>query len=325
MNQLGLFATSIVASLTLVFAPLKADAATIPITPTSSFAFVNQYTQHVRFDGNGRLWVWNTAWSTNDPASRPAVKVYEKDGPTWSNVATVKAKKFAMFSLRFGSDGKGYSTNARKNEVVVFTLGADSAPTRIARVALKIRARVIDVFPAADDRVYVLSNSRLDVYDKPLTKKSRPVRTIKHYFPNYSQVVVSSGGKIFVSTGDTSNGPISVFTSTQSGNVEPDHTILLDGELDANRYVSDLSLTADGRIAVAYWSAGVAIFPESAAGEAVTPDTWYPESDPVSNLQGVDFDDSGVMAIADFKSGDPGDSILVYFESGCGLEPQRGC
>jgi hypothetical protein len=309
-----------VSAAVLFASPMMADASTVSITPTSSLTFSNNFAQRSRFDGLGRLWVWNTAWSSLDPSSKPIARVYENSGGTWSTVMTFAPKKVGVFEMRFASDGTGYVTNFTKREVDVVKVNGDGSLKKLQRFKYRGRTWSMDAFPGSDNKLYVLFPDRIDVFRLPLKKSMKPTRTITNTFHSYSQLVVTSNGNIVVLTGDTSNGAIRVFTPSQSGRVEADHSFQIDTSYDSNRYASDISLTADGKIAVAYWGAGVALFPENASGLLTTPDTWYPQSSPVADLTGVAFSNTGAMAEADY-----GHSLKVYFEDGCVLRTQRGC
>jgi hypothetical protein len=139
---------------------------------------------------------------------------------------------------------------------------------------------------------------------------------------NFPQVVATSDGTVFVMNGDTYNSPIRVFGPEQSGSATPVRTFLLDSAYASPSYSSDIALTNDGKIAVSYWGAGIGLFSANANGASVTPDTWYAQTAPVVNLQGVDFAASGAMAIADY---DVSPSVKVFFEDGCVPRYQKTC
>jgi hypothetical protein len=313
---------ALVTSAVMFASPMVAQATTVSVTPTSDVTFSNNYSQRSRFDGLGRLWVWNTASSSSDPSSTPIAKVYAKSGGTWSEAMTFAPKKVGVFELRFASDGTGYVTNFRQREIDVVKLASDGSTKKMQRFKYRGRTWSMDAFPGSDNKLYVLFPDRIDVFRLPLKKSMKPTRTITNTFHSYSQLVVPNDGNIVVSAGDTSSGAIRVFTPGQSGRVDADHAFQIDTSYDTYRYVSDLALTPEGTVAVAYWYSGVAIFPSTANSLTTTPSTWYPQSSPVSNLQGVDFSSSGAMSEADYLATP---NIKVYFEDGCAPRSHRGC
>lgn len=286
------------------------NAATESITPTSEITFDNTYSQSVRFDALGRAWIWNTVNNSNNP-SKPRLAIFEKDAGTWNRVQTVKAKKLVVNTLRFGADGKAFATNFRRNEIVTWRVTDSGVVRKERRIALRGSAVPIDAFPNASGNLFVLYNNRIDEYDLPIRRNERPVRTIDSDFRNYSKLVALTDGTVFVMQGDANNAPLEVFGPDASGVVDPARTILIDSALSSEQYAADIALTPSGKVAVAYWSDGVALFETNASGASVTPTTWYPEESPVGNLQGVDFSPNGIMGIADFGSST---SVKVYFE-----------
>jgi hypothetical protein len=170
--------------------------------------------------------------------------------------------------------------------------------------------------------LFVLYNDRIDEFDLPIRQNERPVRTIRAEFRNYSKLVALADGTVFVAQGDIDNTPIEVYGPSQSGVSEPTRTLLIDSSLATLRYITDIALTPDGKVAVAYWSTGVALFESSASGNSVTPATWYPQESPMSNLQGVDFGPNGIMGLADYFGST---AVKVYFESFCAPRPEVRC
>lgn len=287
-----------------------ATAETVSITPSSEITFDNTYAQTMRFDALGRAWIWNTLNNSGNP-SKPRLAIFAKDGDTWTRVQTVKAKKLTVNTLRFDSSGKAFATIFRKNEIVTWRVSDAGAVRKARRVSLRGRAVPLDAFPNAAGNLFVLYRDRIVEFDLPLRSKERPIRTITGEFRRYSKLVALVDGTVFVMQGDIGNTPIEVFEPGQSGAVEPARTILIDAALAASSHASDIALTPDGNVAVAYWATGVAIYAPATFGSSVTPGTWYPQEEPIRNLQGVDFAPNGVMGIADF---DEPTAVKVFFE-----------
>lgn len=298
------------------------NAATESISPTSEITFDNTYSQSVRFDALGRAWIWNTVNNTENP-SKPRLAIFEKDAGTWTRVQAVKAKKLVVNTLRFGPDGKAFATNFRRNEIVTWRVTDSGVVRKERRIALRGSAVPMDAFPNASGSLFVMYRNRIDEYNLPIRRNERPMRTIKSSFPNYSKLVANTDGTVFVTQGDTNYAPIEVFGPSASGVVDPTRTILIDSALSTSQYVTDITLTPNGKVAVAYWSDGVALFEINASGTSVTPTTWYPEESPVGNLQGVDFGPNGIMGIADYGSST---AVKVFFEAPpCAPQPGARC
>jgi hypothetical protein len=318
-KSLALVAT-LIGALFLPFTP--ATAATESISPTSEITFDNTYSQSVRFDALGRAWIWNTVNNSANP-SKPRLAIFEKNAGNWTRVQTVRAKKLVVQTLRFGVDGKAFATNFRRNEIVTWRVTDSGTVRKERRVALRGRAVPLDAFPNASGNMFVLYNDRIDEFDLPIRRNERPVRTIRAEFRNYSKLVALADGTVFVMQGDNIyNVPLEVYGPSQSGVSDPTRTILIDTALSNTQYATDIVLTPNAKVAVAYWSSGVALFETSASGSSVTPTTWYPQESPLGNLQGVDFGPNGIMGLADYMETT---SVKVYFESFCAPRPEARC
>lgn len=306
-------------SITLVFALIGAlllpvapvTAATVSITPTSEISFDNSFADAVRFDALGRAWIWNTGYIPGQASTKPRLAIFENVSSNWERVRTVKAKKRVINTVRFDPDGQPIATVFGKNEVVTWRVSESGTVGKSKHIALPGRGRPLDAFPNSEGSLFVLYQNRIVEFELPLSRNERPVRTIKGEFPYYSSVVALADGTIFAMIGAIDNAPVEVFDPDQSGTVDPARTILIDSALSSDQHALDIALTPDGKVAVAYWSAGVALFEPGANGGSVTPATWYPQSDPVSNLVGVDFAPNGVMGMLDYGALN---SVQVFFE-----------
>lgn len=286
----------------------EAVAATVSIAPTSEITFDNQLAQSMRFDALGRAWIWNSVRSDTVPYR---LAIFESAPGAWARVQRVKVKKLSVNTLRFDVDGKAFATNVQKNEIVTWRVTDSGTVRKEQRVALRGRANPLDAFPNSEGSLFVLFGNRIDEFELPLRRKERPVRTIYSEFPADSKLVALGDGTVFVMI-RALNAPIEVYGSDQSGVSEPTRTILIDGTLSTNRYLTDIALTSGGDVAVVHWYSGIAIFSTSASGSSVTPETWYPLEAPLYNPQGVDFGPNGVMGIADYGAST---AVKVYFEN----------
>jgi WD40 repeat protein len=300
-------ATIVAALIGALLAPLMpATAATEVITPTSEITFDNELAQSMRFDALGRAWIWNTV---TDLTTERRLAIFEKVSGSWARVQAVEAKKLSVNTLRFDSDGKAFATNSRKKEIVTWQVADSGTVPKERRIALRGRSFPLDAFPNADGGLFVLHENRIDEFVLPLRRKESPVRTIRADFPSFSKLVALADGTVFVmQLGDAA--PIEVYGSDQSGVSAPTRTILIDSALASLQYTTDIALTPNGKVAVVYWTSGVALFDTDAFGSAVTPTTWYPQDAPL-NVQGVDFGPNGVMGIADYGASI---AVKVYFE-----------
>lgn len=301
--------SALIGALLLPVAPVT--AATVSITPTSQIAFDNDMAQTVRFDELGRAWIWNTAFIPRQSSTKPRLAIFENESGTWVRVQTVKAKKEIVKTLRFDAEGNAVATGYRKNQILTWRVSESGTVGKSKHIALRGNGRPLDAFPNSAGNLFVLYRDRIVEFELPLRRKEKPVRTIRTDSPAHSKLVALSNGTIFVIQGDSSYVPIEVFDPNQSGVVEPARTILIDSALSSNQYANDIALTPDGRVAVAYWATGVALFDANASGISVTPETWYPQEEPLRNIQGVDFGPNGVMGIADYDSPI---SVKVFFE-----------
>jgi len=302
-------ATIVAALIGALLAPLMpATAATEVITPTSEITFDNQLAQSMRFDALGRAWIWNTV---TDLTTERRLAIFEKVSGSWARVQTVEAKKLSVNTLRFDSDGKAYATNSRKKEIVTWQVADSGTVPKERRIALRGRSIPLDAFPNADGSLFVLHQNRIDEFVLPLRRKERPVRTIRADFPSFSKLVALEDGTVFVmQLGDAA--PIQVYGSDQSGVSAPTRTILIDSAVASLQYTTDIALTPNGKVAVVYWTSGVALFDTDAFGSSVTPTTWYPIEAPLDNPQGIDFGPNGVMGVADYGASI---AVKVYFET----------
>jgi len=304
----GVLALAAVLLSTLV-APARAD--TVTITPTSQITFDNNNVQHVRFDGLNRAWIWNSVSDFGDPSTTPRLAIFSKASGSWTRVQTVATKKLRLENLRIGPDGTAYLANPNKNEIVTFPVDEAGVVGKTKRIRFKGRQSPIDAFPNSAGPLFVLYSSRILEFSLPLSKHPRPIRTIKSTFGGQPEIVASSDGTIFVLQGETYHQPILVFAAGVSGSVSPSRTLMIDSALAGSQYATDIAMTPEGKVAVVYWTSGIAIFDQAASGSSVTPTTWYPVNDPLSNPQGVDFMPSGVMGVADY---DEAAAVKVYFE-----------
>lgn len=300
-------AAVLVTSLMLPVAP--ATAQTVSITPSSEITFDNQYAQTVRFDALGRAWIWNTVDDANNP-SKPRLAIFARGANAWTRVQTVRARS-AVETLRFDVGGKAFATNSRKNEIATWRVSDSGSVGREKRVSLRGRGVPLDAFPSSSGDLFVLYRNRIVKFDLPLRRKEKPIRTIKAEFPNFSKLVALPDGTLFVTQGDSTYAPIEVFDADKSGVADPTQSILIDVALAPLQSVSDISLTPAGKVAVAYWGSGVAIFETNASGNSVTPTTWYPQESPLNDSQGVDFMSNGVMGVADYMEST---AVKVFFE-----------
>lgn len=301
--------STLIGALLLPVAPVT--AATVSITPTSEITFDNFLADAVRFDALGRAWIWNTGFIPGQGSTKPRLAIFEKESGTWERVQTVKAKKRTIITVRFDPDGQPIATVFGKNEVVTWRVSESGTVGKSKHIALRGNGRPLDAFPNSAGNLFVLYRNRIVEFELPLRRNERPIRTINAEFPYHSSVVALADGTIFAMPGATDYAPIEVYDPEQSGVVDPARTILIDSALSSNQYANDIALTPDGKVAVAYWAAGVALYESSASGNSVTPASWYPQSDPVSNLQGVDFGPNGVMGILDYGALTP---VKVFFE-----------
>jgi WD40 repeat protein len=313
-------AAALIGALLVPLTPATAD--TESITPTSEIEFDNQLPENVRFDALGRAWIWNTVFIRGQGVTKPRLAIFEKESGNWERVRTVKAKKRVVNTVRFDPNGQPIATVFGKNEVVTWRVSDSGAVGKSKHIALRGRGRPLDAFPNASGSLFVLYRDRIVEFDLPLRRKERPVRTINAEFPGHSSLVALANGTIFAMPGATDFAPIRVYEPNQSGAVDPARTILIDSALSSDQYALDIALSPDGKVAVAYWNSGVALFEPNAFGNSVTPATWYPQEAPVTNLQGVDFGPSGVMGIVDFDSLT---SVKVFFESDCPRSAQAIC
>ncbi len=309
----------VAALISALLVPLTpATAATESISPSSEITFDNQLSQSMRFDALGRAWIWNPG---SNETTGPRLAIYEKVSGGWARVQTVRAKKLRVNTLRFGSDGRAFATNSRKKEIVTWRVTDSGTVRKERRVDLRGRSIPLDAFPNANGSLFVLHRNRIDEFVLPLRRNERPVRTIRGEFRYYSKLVALADGTVFVMQGDSDNTPIEVYSPSASGVSEPTRTILIDSAL-ATLTPTDIALTPDGKVAVAYWSTGVAIYDSSVYGSSVTPATWYPQSAPLVNLHGVDFGPNGIMGLADYLQPT---AVKVYFESMCAPRPEARC
>lgn len=314
-KQLSIAAALICA---LLVPSTPANAATESITPTSEITFDNALAQSMRFDALGRAWIWNTG---SNNTTGPRLAIFEKASGSWARVQTVKAKKLIVNTLRFGSDGKAFATNFRRNEIVTWRVTDSGTVRKARRVALRGGAIPLDAFPNSEGRLFVLYGNQIDEFLLPLRRKERPVRTIRADFRNFSKLVALADGTVFVMQGDDSGAPLEVYGPTQSGVSDPARTILIDSALDSSPTAVDISLTPNGKVAVAYWYSGVALYEANASGSSVIPTTWYPQAPPL-NSQGVDFGPNGVMGLVDFGGST---TVKVFFENLCAPRPDARC
>jgi hypothetical protein len=301
--------STLIGALLLPVAPVT--AATVNISPTSQITFDNIHADAMRFDALGRAWIWNYGYVPGDASAAPRLAIFEKVSGAWSRVQTVKAKKRTVMTVRFDDNGQPIATVSGKNELVKWRVSDSGVVGKSKRIELRGRGVPLDAFPTSSGSLFVLYRNRIVEFDLPLRRKERPVRTIVTETRAPGKLVALSDGTIFVMQGDSNNTPVDVFGSNQSGAVEPVRTILIDAGLSSNQYASDIALSPDGKVTVAYWSAGVALFDISASGGSLTPATWYPQEAPVSNIVGVDFGPNGVMGLLDYNSLN---SVKVFFE-----------
>jgi hypothetical protein len=301
--------SALIGALLLPVAPATAD--TVSIIPTSDITFDNPLAENVRFDALGRAWIWNTAFIPRQSSTTPRLAIFEKVSGAWVRVQTVKAKKRTIYTVRFDAGGQPIATVYGKNAVVTWRVSDSGAVGKARYVALRGRGKPLDAFPNSTGSLFVLYRNRIVEFDQPLRRNERPVRTIYTESPAKSRLVALSNGTLFVMQGATDHAPIKVYDPNQSGAVDPARTILIDSALSSDQYALDIALSPDGKVAVAYWATGVALFDSSASGNSVTPATWYPQEAPVVNVQGVDFGPNGVMGFADYSETT---SVKVFFE-----------
>jgi hypothetical protein len=292
--------------LSTLVAPARAD--TVIISPTSQITFDNTLAHDVRFDGLNRAWIWNSVWSPGE-SNTPRLAIFAQVSGSWTRVQTVATKKLTIENLRFGPDGTAYVANPNKNEIVTFPVDEAGIVGKTKRIRLKGRQSPIDAFPNSAGHLFVLYSSRVLEFSLPLSKHPRPIRTVTSDFADSWKLVASADGTIFTLQGEYQ--PILVFAAGVSGSVDPSRALLIDSALAGYQQPTDIAMTPAGKIAVVYWLNGVAIFEPDSFGSSVTPTTWYPVNDPLSNPQGVDFMPSGVMGVADYGGTT---AVKVYFE-----------
>jgi len=301
----GVLALAAVLLSTLV-APARAD--TVTISPTSQITFDNTLAENVRFDGLNRAWIWNSVFAPGE-SNTLRLAIFAQVSGSWTRVQTVESKKLTIENLRFGPEGTAYVANPNKNEIVTFPVDEAGIVGKTKHIRLKGRQSPIDAFPNSAGHLFVLYSSRVLEFSLPLSKHPRPIRTVTSDFGDSRKLVASADGTIFALQGEYQ--PILVFAAGVSGSVDPSRTLLIDSALAGFQLPTDIAVTPTGKIAVAYWLNGVAIFEPESFGSSVTPTTWYPVNDPLSDPHGVDFMPSGVMGVADFGGTT---AVKVYFE-----------
>jgi len=306
MRKIGPLLTLAAVLLSTLVAPARAD--TVTISPTSQITFDNTLAQDVRFDGLNRAWIWNSVFNPGE-SNTPRLAIFAQVSGSWTRVQTVESKKLTIENLRFGPDGTAYVANPNKNEIVTFPVDEAGVVGKTKRIRLKGRQSPIDAFPNSAGHLFVLYSSRVLEFSLPLSKHSRPIRTVTSDFGDSWKLVASADGTIFTLQGEYQ--PILVFAAGVSGAVAPSRTLSIDSALAGYQQPADIAMTPAGKIAVVYWLNGVAIFEPGSFGSSVTPTTWYPVNGPLSNPQGVDFMPSGVMGVADYGGTT---AVKVYFE-----------
>jgi hypothetical protein len=240
--------------------------------------------------------------------------VFAKNGSgDWTHSYEFTSKKFDPYTVRFGPDNQMYLTSNRygNKEMLVVSFKPDGTVSATSHIKFKKNKAPFDAYPTGDGHIYLMSMNRIDEYVLPLAKRSKPIRTINTEIEPWSRMIASDDGTVYVTQGATNQGGVDVFTPAQHGDVVPDHSFTISPSY-SSLYPSDITFTSTGRLAVCVKNTGIAIFPINASGDDLVPLTWYTGSSIAdASLSGVDFDDSGVMAIADDNSGM---SIKWFFE-----------
>ncbi len=290
-----------------------ATAATVTPSVTSSIDWMGGDVYNVQFGADGRLWAWNWGYSP-ELGFGPQLNVFDKnDLGDWEHSYRLTRRNFDPTTVRFDDSNRMYVTNTHygTSELLIVSFKIDGTVKKVSKLKFKKNDRPLDAYPTGAGRIFLQFDNRIAEYKLPLTRKSKPVRTIVTPIESWSRMIAGDDRTVYVTQGSTAGGGVDVFTPLQSGTVTPARSFTISSEYSTG-YPTDISFTADGKLAVCAEYQGVGIFPLDESGDNQAPATWYPSSSIATNhLMGFDFDDSGVLVVADMGAAR---SIKWYLE-----------
>jgi hypothetical protein len=295
MNKPSKFLTIVIGAVLAAGSQLPASpagAATEVLTPVSEVNWLRGDVTNVAFDPSGRLWAWNVGY-LGENGTGMRTNVFTVDGSNamhWSKA--FKPKKFTVNDLGFDSSGTLYASNFTKT-ILVTKFKSNGKVKKSTKV--KLAHIAAHHFVTSNDHLYTIFEGKIDEYLLPLTTHASPIRTLTTTSDNYAQIAADDSGNIYVTQSDVYDGGVDVFTPSQSGSVSPDHSFTIDPTY-GDGYITDITFTESGNLAVGYAGVGIAIFSIETTGSDQIPLTWFPDTDN-SYYVGLAFDGLGAMPV----------------------------
>jgi hypothetical protein len=320
MNKPSKFLTVVVGAMLAVGSQLPASpagAATEVLTPVSELNWLNGDVTSVAFDPSGRLWAWNVGYlGENHTGFKTNVFTIDNSNALQFSMS-FKPKKYSLNDMSFDTAGTMYADNYSKT-VLVTTFKPTGAVKKSTK--FKLPRASAQLFVTSNNHLYTFYDGRIDEYLLPLKKHSSPIRSLHTTAGIHSQIAANSAGDVYVTQSETLDSGVDVYTASQSGTVSPDHSFTIDPSL-GDGYITDITFTNSGNLAIGYSHAGIAIFSQATVGTGQTPISWFPDTDNATYV-GVAFNSTADMAVADFRSTN---SIKLYAGMGCRVRPQDRC
>jgi hypothetical protein len=310
---------ALVAALMLPGTPATAD--TMDIEPTSSFAWLDGEVTDVEFDPVGRMWVWNVFSSEGSPHGQQT-NVFTKDADgNWDHSFRFRLKKHNPFKVAFAQDGRMFSVDGYNCVLHTAKLRANGKAKSVTKLKFRMSFCPSRLQPIDGRKVILISSDQIREYKWPMSKRSKPIRTIGYGLNDIDDELVGSDGAVYFAVGDGTSQSVHVVLPSQSGLVQAGRTFSIHADYSPED-IRGMSFTREGDLALKMGS-NVAIFPTTAEGDNQIPDTYYRLGDAVASEGGdVAFDSSGLMVITEFGRELP---VRVFFESECPRSAQAIC
>lgn len=332
MKSFAKFLVSAAATIALVTTSVPAFAATEDISPTSSLAWLDGHATNIEFDPSGRMWVWNNAYDPGLNHNMQTNVLVKNNVGDWELSYRLRIKRFETRDISFASDGTMYAAGVRGRvcQLAVVTFNGDGSVKKSKTHSFPLKFCPLYATPTDGGKIVLVGWARrqgpvLDAaikeYSLPFSARKRATREIKFDMGNNSDVAIGQDGAVYVTQGENMTGGVDVFTASQRGTVEPDHSFTVHPDY-GEWVVGGLAFTPSGQLALKS-KASVSLYPTSSSGTNLVPDTFYRFTDFAWNGDDVAFDADGVMVTADYGLSSP---IRFFFETPpCGLRPEARC
>lgn len=332
MKSFAKFLVSAAATVALVTTTVPAFAATVPVTPTSSLAWLDGHADELQFDPSGRLWVWNTGYDPTFNHGEQAHVLVKNETGDWVLSYRLRIKRFTVRDISFSSNGTMYVTGykGRVCQLVVASFRGDGSIKKTKVHSFPRTFCPQYSTPINGGKIVVVgytygdgpaTDTAIREYSLPFSVKKRPSREAKFSVENNSFMAVAADGTVYVTQGENTTGGVDVYAPSQRGIVEPDHSFTVHPDY-GSWVIGGLAITNTGQVALRSKDT-VSLYSPSASGTNLVPDTFYQFSDFMWNGVDVAFDSTGVMATTDFGRDFP---IRFFFEAPpCGLRPEARC